>query len=294
VCIQPHWDAQSGPPYVACLEVSPCDGGEGRSEEIPLKFLADPVRHAVRALVEAGRIAEGAKYTWRVCAFDADPGKAAASERAAFTVEAAPEANEEALGPRRLRDLLRYAVRRGPVREKGVPRDFPVFFARSLLDEAAGEATAAGELETGGVLLGHLSRNADSGDLILEVTAQVPAREAVAEEVSLRFTPQTWQAVHAALRLRRASERIVGWWHSHPRKVWPCHGCAPERRARCPSNRPFFSGMDVTFHRTAFPGPVNLALLLSFQADPAPRHDLFGWRQGLIAARDYYVLEEGR
>jgi proteasome lid subunit RPN8/RPN11 len=249
------------------------------------------VHHAVGALVEAGRIAEGAKYTWRICAFDADSGNAEPVARDPFTVEEAADA-DEAVRTCRLRDLLRHAVHHGEARGKGMVRDFPVIISRCVLDEAVGTATAAGELEAGGVLLGRLSRNAGSGDLILAVTAQVPAREAVAEDVSLRFTPQTWQAVHAAIRLRCAGERIVGWWHSHPLKVWPCHGCPAERRVHCPSNRPFFSGMDATFHRTAFQGPLNVALLLSFHEDPLPRHDLFGWRQGLIGARDYYVLEE--
>ena len=292
VRIQPRWDEQSGPPYVASIEVSPWNGDAGKPQRIPLNFFADPVHHAVSALVEAGRVAEGTKYSWRICAFDADTGDANVAGREPFTVEEAPDA-DEALRTRRLRDLLRHAVHHGPARGEGAPRDFPVFVSRPVLDEAAGAATVAGELEAGGVLLGCLSRNADSGDLILEVTAQVPASEAVAEDASLRFTPQTWQAVHAAVRLRRAGETIVGWWHSHPRKVWACHACSAERRARCPSNRPFFSGMDVTFHRTAFQGPINVALLLSFHEDPAPRHDLFGWRQGGLAARDYYVLEEG-
>jgi len=289
--IQPRWDEQSGPPYVASIEVSPFDGGAGAALEIPLRFLADPVHHAVGALVDAGRVGEGAKYTWRICAFGADTGDAEVAERDPFTVQEAPDASE-ALDARRLRDLLRHAVHHGPAPGNGAPHDFPLFLSQRVLDEAAGAATAAGELEAGGVLLGRPSRDADSGDLILAVTAQVPASEAIAEDASLRFTPQTWQAVSAALRLRRANERIVGWWHSHPRKVWVCHGCPAERRAKCPSNRPFFSGMDVSFHRAAFQGPLSVALLLSFHEDPAPRHDVFGWRQGMIAARDYYVAEE--
>ncbi|MCC6472404.1 MAG: Mov34/MPN/PAD-1 family protein [Burkholderiales bacterium] len=291
--IEPRWDEHAGPPYVAGLEVRPLDREAARAETLPLVYLLDPVRQAVSELVLAGGVPEGVKYTWRICAYAVDSKPDGERTRAPFCVEEAPVAGAEPHG-RCLSALLPRAARHGPARENGAPPEFPVFFARGVLAEAAHAASAAGELETGGVLLGRLSRDAQCGDLILEVSAQVPASEALAEDASLRFTPRTWQAVEAALRLRRAHERIVGWWHSHPRRVWPCHACTPQQRARCPSNRPFFSGMDAGFHRTAFQGPANVALLLSFQEDPAPRRDLFGWRQGMVAAREYYVLEETR
>ena len=290
VCIQPQWDAQSGPPYVGSIQVTTSNGNKAWPAEIPLKFLAGAMRRAVRALVDAGRVADGTPYTWRICAFAADPTHDNAV-RDRFTCMEACD-TQEAVNTRALRDLLRHAERHGPVHVKTEPRDFPVIVSRRVVEEAAEAATAAGDLEAGGVLLGRVSRNAGARDIILEVTAQVPASEAVADSASLRFTPQTWQAVEAAIRLRCASECIVGWWHVHPRTVWPCRDCPAERRLRCPSNRPFFSAMDVAFHRTAFQGPLNVALLFSFQEEPAPRHDLFGWRQGLVAAREYYVAEE--
>ena len=293
--VQPRWNQASGPPYVAALEVSPCNHAAGQPHEVGLEFLADPVRRAVSSLVEAGRVAEGARYTWRVCAFESVPANADATVRDPFTVDEAAE-TEDTLRTRRLADLLRntehHAAHGGAARADRATAELPVIISRRALAEASGAATAAGELEAGGILLGRLSRNAESSDLIVEITAQVPASEAIADDASLRFTPQTWAAVHAAIRLRRARERIVGWWHSHPQKVWPCHACPPERRAHCPSNRAFFSSMDVAFHRTAFQAPVNVALLFSFHEAPQPRHDLFGWWQGLITARDYYVAEE--
>ena len=162
---------------------------------------------------------------------------------------------------------------------------------RAVLDEAIARAQAAGSLETGGVLLGRLARDSDSGDLLLEVTAQVPAVGALAEEASLRFTPGTWQAVQAALRLRHSGEHMVGWWHSHPHGVWPCRNCPPERRAVCPSNRAFFSTMDVAVHRTAFAGALNVSLLISFLEGAEPHHNLFGWHQGMVRERGYHVVE---
>ena len=166
-----------------------------------------------------------------------------------------------------------------------------MLFATPVLREAAAAATAAGMLEAGGILLGKLVRDSGSGDLSIDITAQIPAREAIADDASLRFTADTWRAVHAAISLRRAGEQILGWWHSHPAALWPCGNCPPERRSGCPSNRAFFSSMDAGFHRTAFQGAHNVALLLSFHADPAPRFDLFGWRRGMVSARGYYINE---
>ena len=291
VRIAPCWDAQSGRPYVASIEMSPRRGDPAVREEIPLRYLASAVRHAVSTLIEEGRVVEGAKYTWRICAYDAETSAEDASRGTVFAVEDAPEVADGA-AKQPLAELTRNAVLHGPARGHGAPSDFPVFISQRVLEETATAAIAAGDLEAGGVLLGRVSRDVDSAEPIVEVTAQIPAREAIADDASLRFTPTTWQAVHAAIALRRGNERIVGWHHSHPRKVWPCHACPAERRAKCPSNCAFFSAQDVGFHRTAFQGAANVALLLSFHADPAPRFDLFGWRQGLIAARDYYVVPE--
>ena len=294
--IQPRWQSPPGRPLVAALEVSASDLTQ--PERIALQYLAEPVRRAVGDLVDAGRIDEGAKYTWCVSAYDTDMGDVERPAQDAFAVEEDCSVQDQS-ATRRLDDLLSRATHHGPDCADDVSggdgaevsADIPVFFDQSVLAEAQTAAAAAGELEAGGVLLGRLSRDCDDGDLILEVTAQVPAREAVAEADSLRFTPATWQAVQAAIRLRRASEGIVGWWHSHPLKVWRCHACPKARRVDCPSNVAFFSSMDVQVHRTAFQGPINVALLLSFQADPQPRVDLFGWRHGLVSQRGYHVLD---
>lgn len=291
--IRPRWDRQAGPPYVAAVEVSAsCGPAMVVEREVSKPFFADAVRRAVSHLVEVGRIEEGATYTWRLCAYDAADGAEPDPVPAGRFVVDEAEPPAVALPPRRVSDLLRNASRHGPQPDAADRNNFPALINRQVLDEAAQAATAAGDLEAGGVLLGRVGRDVEAGDLVVEVTAQVPATEAVAEDASLRFTPQTWAAVQAALRLRRSDERIVGWWHSHPRTVWPCHACPAERRAGCPSNKAFFSAMDVGFHRTAFPGPLNVALLLSFHEAPQPRHDLFGWWQGLVGEREYYVVEE--
>jgi hypothetical protein len=287
--IRPGWDHAAGAPYVSHVDVC-LDRPGACAERIPLTYFAAVVQRAVAALVAEGRVAEGDEYRWRICAYPA--ARAAAEEPAdpSFEVE---EVADCARPPRdcTLATLLARAQHHGPCPEESDRLDMPVLFAPHVLQEASAAAIAAGPLEAGGILLGSLSRDAGEGELVLQVSAQVPAREAIAEDASLRFTADTWKAVHAAIRLRRDDELILGWWHSHPAAVWICRNCPRERRAVCPSNRPFFSSMDVAFHRTAFQPAHHVALLLSFLDDPAPRFDLFGWRRGLVCQRGYYTLE---
>jgi proteasome lid subunit RPN8/RPN11 len=301
--VRPRWDRSSGPPSVTAIELVAHGTPATGAHPIPTEYFADAVRRAVAALVAEGRVEDGATYTWRLFAFETTATRGADESRdrrgvadhgeSTFSVAEAPP-TQDAPATCRLPDLLRSSARRGPARAGAANDDLFLVVAQHVLDEADAVAKAAGEVEAGGVLLGRLARDAAGGDLVVEVTAQVPAHEAVADDTSLRFTPRTWHAVHAAVALRKAGERPIGWWHSHPRNVWPCRDCAPERRAHCPSNRAFFSSMDVAFHRAAFPGAENVALLLSFHEAADPRHDLFGWRQGLVSPRDYHVMEDRR
>jgi hypothetical protein len=287
--ISPAWDRDAGAPYVSHVDVRLDRPGAGAAR-IPLAYFTSVVQRAVAELVAHGTVAEGDEYQWRICAYPAARARPAEPAEPSFEVE------EMADGARPTRScalaaLLGRARHHGPRSEQADRLDMPVLFAPHVLQEASAAAIAAGPLEAGGILLGSLARDADEGELVLQVLAQVPAREAIGEDASLRFTADTWKAVHAAIRLRGDEEQILGWWHSHPAALWICRNCPPQRRAVCPSNRPFFSSMDVAFHRTAFQPAHHVALLLSFLADPAPRFDLFGWRRGMVCQRGYYTLE---
>ena len=287
--ICPRWDATAGAPHVSHVEVIPEAPGMV-SATVPLQYFAGAVQHGVSNLVEAGKIGAGETYRWQIVAYRAP--QAARDSAAADLFEV-----EELASPvpvpavRLLSKSLAGAQYHGLGATPHVRADVPVLIAPQVLREAAQVATAAGALEAGGILLGKLSRDATSGDLFVDVTAQIPAREAIAEAASLRFTPATWAAVQPAIGLRHEGESIVGWWHSHPQSVWLCRNCPPGRRVACPSNRAFFSTADVAFHRTAFQAAHNIALLLSFLDDPAPRFDVFGWHRGMVGERGYYITD---
>jgi proteasome lid subunit RPN8/RPN11 len=288
--VAPQWDRDRGAPYVASLDLSfPGVAPEDSvAATVPLRYLRPAIQVRINALIEAGTLAEGRKFGSRVCAFQAPDASVWASGRDVIGIE--PIAAPIAVHPQSLGVLAAHAPRygQGPHAEE----DMPVFIHARVLEEAAAAACTAGSLEAGGILLGRFLRDPDDATLYLEVTAQIPAKHALAEEASLRFTAETWAAVQAAIALRGGREQIVGWHHSHPAHLWPCRNCPAERRRVCQANTPFFSIMDCAVHRTAFQSAFNVALLLSFQESSEPLIDLFGWREGMVAARGFYLLAD--
>jgi hypothetical protein len=148
---------------------------------------------------------------------------------------------------------------------------------------------AAATEETAGILIGHLCRDPEGKEIFVEVTDLIPAKHTVSESTQVTFTAETWTAVEAALRLRRGSETMVGWFHSHPAKYWCSAKCSPEARRTCPLGRSFFSGDDCTLHRAVFPLAHSIALVVT-NTDAGLRHALFGWRHGMIVQRGFHVL----
>jgi proteasome lid subunit RPN8/RPN11 len=167
--------------------------------------------------------------------------------------------------------------------------DVHVFIPRQVVEEAVAIANRARTVETGGVLVGSLHRAASTGDIFVEVTAQVPALHTESSAATLTFTPETWSAVRAAIDLRGQDELLLGWLHSHPNF---CQDCPPERKNRCLMSRSFFSATDCHLHRTVFSRAYQIGLLLSDHGEPELELNLFGWRHGSIESRGFHVLED--
>jgi hypothetical protein len=285
------WHGRAGAPWVAGFRVSVPAGGEDPVvREVPTAYVR-PFAHAASArLAEQGRLRAGDELRWVVSAFPIDAGVDAAEEparpRDGFTVEEVVEAL--AVGETPLAELFERAQLAGA----GDPgAGVPVFVPRGVLDEIEALALAAGDVETGGVLIGRLHRDtgATPGDLFMEVTAQLPAEHAVSRATRLTFTPATWAAAAAALALRKRGELVAGWWHAHP-AFCVVRGCPPERRRDCALSRAFFSSEDVHLHATCFGAAHHVALLLSDGVSDARRWTLYGWSHGMVAERDFHVL----
>jgi hypothetical protein len=294
--VSPLWCEERGAPYcrgfrVDATLVDPEDAGETVSCEFPRTYFEPLAAIGSKQWVDKGELATGEPYVYHVCAYpiatefsEARTHREGAAGSSAFQIEAVPDPLP--LVESRLETFLQRATQMGTHSEG----DIPVFIAQSVIDEACVLASDAGKLETGGVLVGLLHRDASKPEIFVEVVAQVPGQYAEATGTSFSFTPKTWAAADAAIDLRGRDECILGWWHSHIRLCNP--DCPAERRNLCPLARPFFSADDIHLHGVCFPQPYHVALLISDLPDLGETPAVFGWRSGMISKRGFYAVSE--
>ena len=272
--IDPVASRKRGAPYI--------DGFEVRldSHKTPirfeLRFLHTAVIRGSAALVHDGILQPRETFHYRVCAFDRPPASQATP--ADFLIE--PEDEEMTISSSRLPTTGNVL---GTDWDDG---DLPVFMHQQVLDEATDLAVAAGDTETGGLLLGQMCRDHVTGEFFLDVSALLNTPLATGTETSLRFGPETFAELDRMLALRSLGECLVGWWHSHPNF---CASCPTERRRSCHFSRPFFSAADRDVHRALFPQAHSQALLITDLGSAQPSIDLFSWRHGTIAPRGCLV-----
>jgi hypothetical protein len=283
--VAPRWDAQSGEPFIEGFRIEfPDDANLDVAREaldFSTDYFAEAARRAAASFVESGALASGERCTYRVVAFAAtDRHGGGFAQDDLRRIETPPAARSADLSSLRRRSSPMGAIE---------PSDPPVFVPRIVLDEIAEMAREAGGLETGGILIGHLHRDAARGEAFVEVTAQIPARAAERGSMRLGFTAETWTAAQAAIDLRGAGEIWIGWHHLHLPRVW-CRDCPPERRAACPYSGRFLSGDDRHLQRTVFGRAFQIGLLAT-DAEDGLFFDMFGWRKGSIAWRGFEAIE---
>jgi len=284
--VQPAWDAELGEPHVEGLRVAFPGGEASESVAIPKNYFKTAAREAAKGLIKDGTLGEGDTFRYLICAYPTSEQEAAPQAEAGFTIE--PVRQPLPLSEGRLEPLRAGAGVSGP----DASAAFPVFIPQTVIDEATQLTEAAGAEETGGILIGHLRRDLEVGEIFAEVTAQIPARHARGELTRLTFNKETWTDVDAAIRLRKLKELYLGWWHSHPARQW-CKDCPIENRKVCKLSGEFFSAHDVALHRTVFPQPYQVALVISDSYAHGLTWPLFGWHQGTVQQRGFYVLESG-
>jgi hypothetical protein len=281
--ILPVWHQKLGEPYVKGFQISLALNSSGRVTcEFPTTYFKEVAREISTRYVKEGELKEGERFLFLTAAVaaSADSGDGAAP---AFTTE-------EVDAPLRINEAsLRTFVSESSPHGEIHGQDLPVFLPQSVLDEAEDLGRRAGAVETGGILIGHLRRDAGVPEVFLEVTAQIPARHVVAELSRLTFTPETWTDARAAIDLRGEGEAMCGWWHSHPVKDW-CRDCPPEKRADCQVGCDFFSEHDRKLHRVVFPGAYSVALVVNEVHPERATLSMFGWRNGLLELRGFHVL----
>ena len=280
--IAPVWDQQLHEPYVQIFQIvmRSSDGGPFVGE-IPTSYLADLARARSSTLVEQGKLRSGEIFRYRVCAF-AKHSKSKDTAASGLMVE-----EEHQLLDLKLSTLSDFVSSSQPAGNGALNQsDLPVFIPHRVLDEITIATHKAGDLETGGVLLGKLHRDPAIPDIFVEVTAQIHALHTQAQHTKLTFTAEAWESARTAIKLRKQNELMVGWWHSHPDF---CKNCPAEKRAACTYSRPFFSSDDCALHRAIFSRAFNVGLLASYLSSGELTKTLFGWRHGMVTPRGFYV-----
>jgi hypothetical protein len=280
VRFEPVWSERSGRPYVEGLRAG-IGGHDGRTLNLDFPktyFNHDAQRVSDRYVID-GRLRSADVFYYKVAAFAASGPK---SDTAATDAE-------EISQPLEIRDTPIEQLRSDSVVvDSSVEGDAPVFLRHEALSQAKGICAAAGNVEVGGILLGRLHRDTvDRHLLFIEITGQVPAEHTVQRFTRLTFTADTWAAARTALRLRGCREQMLGWFHLHP-DFCKVRQCDAAKREKCELAGIFFSTDDCALHRTVFPMPQHLALLISDRGGslvPA----VFGWRRGAIVQRGFQI-----
>jgi hypothetical protein len=284
VSFHPVWQAARGEPYISAMEAVLAVPGAGEVNcRMPTTYFKSAATTASVPLVNDGRLQAGESFEYLVMAFaDGSPGLPAPRPR--FVVEEVTV--PLALKHSSLDEFFARAMEHG----ESDAQDIPVFIPQSVLDEADALTLQSPAVEVASVLIGQLHRDTGGGEIFLEVTAQIPARNSQGTSVKVTFGPETYEAVQQAVALRGRGEQWVGWFHSHPAAAWCNPQCSPEARAQCPLQRVFFSADDCDVHRTLFPKAYCIALLVT-NTDAGLLRAVFSWRHGVVAQRGFHILD---
>lgn len=283
--ILPLWDRELKAPYCRGFRVSIArDGQPPCTSDFPSGYFRRLASKAAALFIEQGKLEKDAVFRYVVVALDGEePG------------EAAPVTGlqvEERVAPLRLQESS-LKTWQGQSTAVGIvdSDDMPAFVPQYVLDQVAAQTLAQRGRETGGILIGHLHRDATVPEIFAEVTAQIPAEHTRGDAVKLTFTPETWSAVDTAIKLRNRSERYLGYWHSHPVQEWcTSRGCTLEKQANCKLAKDFFSVDDEALLRAVFPQAHSLALVANDTAFRELTYSWFGWREGAIHPRGYHLI----
>jgi Prokaryotic homologs of the JAB domain len=281
--ILPVWATKYGEPYCNGFRIEIARPGcEPVGWDFPNTYFKDFAGTVASGFVEQSKLRSGEVFTYIVVAYPT------AREPAAMA--GLRMANASPGLPTQEGSIETFL---GRARPEGVidADDLPVFVAEEVLEQAAAQTRTHEGTETGGILIGKLWRDVRAGEIFVEVTAQIPAEHTSGSNVKLSFTPQTWTAAEAALRLRRSGEVYLGYFHSHPVREW-CRSkaCTPEAQKTCSLARDFFSADDKAVMRAAFPRAYSIAIVANDTAFDLS-FSMFGNRRGVTHSRGFYVLE---
>src|SRR5512145_2559955 len=129
-----------------------------------------------------------------------------------------------------------------PYDRSGLKPNVSVFVTRPAYIRVCVHACSA-EVEVGGALVGQLCQD-QTGEQYIVINHVLPARYTKQGAVYLTFTQDTIIDFHAQIEKRFGGEKIVGWFHTHPRMGV------------------FLSHYDTFLHHNFFPEPWQVALVV--------------------------------
>jgi proteasome lid subunit RPN8/RPN11 len=126
----------------------------------------------------------------------------------------------------------------------GVQPTVSVFLNRAAYIRISVHSCSSDTVEVGGVLVGDWCVDEETGEQFVVVKHALPARHTLQGSVYLTFTQDSLVDLHDQIEKRFEGERIVGWYHTHPRMGI------------------FLSHYDTWLHRNFFPELWQVALVV--------------------------------
>lgn len=280
ISVKPVWDEHIGPPAIIGFRATLAAAGTEASRIFTTTYFKAQAQQASRLFVERGGLKQGETFEYCVLAIPRRPA-AQTSPRFSLTQKEIPLL----IKPAKIERLMAGALLFGTQK----PQDFPVFFHWRVLEQASLQTRKAGSSETGGVLVGHVCRDAELPELFLEITELIPA-SAKGELTRLSFTPDTWTDVQAAIDRRNRGEIWLGWFHSHSFYYERNDDTETKDRFDRKIATPFLSEEDCRLHRVCFPRAYGIALLITDSPRSGMSWTTFGWRSGELARRAFHVI----
>ena len=145
---------------------------------------------------------------------------------------------------------------------------FQVVVKQSVLNDIYRHGGSSSDIEVCGVLVGNVYH--DEVGPFLYVEAGIRGEHAGNQAAQVTFTAETWSYIHAEMEKHDATQRILGWYHTHP------------------GFGIFLSAMDLFIEEHFFNLPWQVALVY----DPHNGEEgVFVWQAGK-AVRDVILVEE--
>lgn len=149
------------------------------------------------------------------------------------------------LQPRVLEKPLKNAQRwNSPHDGDGLETSVSVFLNRAAYIRVSVHSYNSDSVEVGGVMIGEWCVDEETGEQFVIVKHALPARHTLQGSVYLTFTQDSLVDLHDQIEKRYQGERIVGWYHTHPRMGI------------------FLSHYDTWLHKNFFPEPWQVALVI--------------------------------